>query len=190
MCVLITEEEIKRRVETLASEIIIDYIGKGTTKINFLFILDGSFIFASDLARALSSKGMKLNISSLRIKSYESMVSGNVKIADISNIDLKYKHTLIVDDILDTGNTLKRLAKKLIMKNNIYSFEKIGIYSFEYCCLLRKDHGRCVIDHNSVKYIGFIIPDEFVIGYGLDLDGLYRELPYIRDINEDFRCQL
>lgn len=181
MAILITEQEIKEGVEDLAIKIFYDYLKKDINTINFIFILDGSFIFASDLARSLSKLGMKLNISSLKVYSYEGVKSDEVIIGNTSKVDITYDHTLIVDDILDTGKTLKELWYLFTMK--------LRVKHLEICCLLKKNHDRCILDKGEYKeaikinYIGFNILDQYIIGYGLDYKGLYRELSFIRDLN-------
>ena len=179
--ILITEQEIKEGIEDLSIKIFYDYLKKDVNTINFIFILDGSFIFASDLARCLSNLGMKLNISSLKVYSYEGVRSNEVIIGNTSKVDITYDHTLIVDDILDTGKTLKNLWYLFTMK--------LGVKYLEICCLLKKNHYRCILDKEKYKetikinYIGFRVLDEYIIGYGLDYKGLYRELPFIRDLD-------
>ncbi len=176
--ILITSEEIRIRIKQLANVIFNDYyINKRIKTINLIYILNGAFIFASDLCRELHRKGIDLIIGAIRSKTY---IGTESKIKDPKMIysfdySLEGKDILIVEDILDTGNTINHLEMSLLKQKP---------KSIEYCCLLKKEHNKCVLLNNiNVKYIGFTIPDVFIAGYGLDLDGLYRELPYIIDVN-------
>lgn len=172
---MISSEEIRIRIKQLAFSIFNDYyINKNIKTINFIYILDGAFIFAADLCRELYRKGMSLNIGSLTMKTYVGTESvKNPIINPLLNYSLEGKDVLVVEDILDTGNTINHLEI-------ILSGQKPK--SIEYCCLLKKNHNRCILHSNiDIKYIGFTIPDDFVIGYGLDYNGLYREIPYIKE---------
>lgn len=179
--ITISEDEIVKRIEELSEQIFNDCIKSDIFMINYLFILDGSFMFASDLAKSLSRRGLKLNIQSVKIKSYEGSEQKKCKVKNFRDLKLIDDITLIIDDILDTGNITIALWSKL---------RKIQRASqLKFCFLLKKEHNRCMFSEMKMKetYIGFSIPDEFVIGYGLDYDGFYRELPYIRDIGEQNR---
>lgn len=162
--VLLSEERISELVAELAERINHDYEGKD---ILFVVILKGSAIFAADLLRRLTSN---VSLDFMQASSYgvSSVSSGDVKIKkDIEN-DAKGKHVLIVEDIVDSGNTLFKL-KKLFNERNAASVK--------ICTLLSKPERR---ETDVVcEYVGTEIPDEFVVGYGLDFNEKYRNLPYI-----------
>ena len=160
--VLISREEINRRVEQLGQEISQDYKGR---ELHLVGVLNGAFIFLADLARHLS---IPCQICFLQASSYkEQLVStGNVKL--MHNLDLSGKDVLVVEDIFDTGLTLKHIREDLYVQKPT---------SLEFCDLLNKR----IPDKLSVnvKYIGFEIENRFVVGYGLDYAEKYRELPHI-----------
>ena len=173
----ITEKEIDDIVSKLAREIS-DYFKE--QQINFLYfivILTSSLVFASDLMRKLSRLGIFLQTDAVRAKSYKGKTSGDIKIRvdDFIQIDLNEKHVLIVDDIFDTGETLYHIREQIL---NIYKPKTL-----DFCCLLNKIHERRV-KKIDVRFIGIDIPDEFVVGYGLDYNGKYRELPYLTTIDQ------
>ena len=161
--ILIDEETIKETVNTLAGRINEDYKGRN---IVLLVILKGSFVFAADLARKLD---MDVSMEFMQVSSYGSgsVSSGEIKIIKDAQIDLNGRDVIIAEDIIDSGNTLKALARLL---------QKRGA-NVEICTLLSKPSRREV--HVDVKYTGIEIPDEFVVGYGLDYDEKFRSLPYI-----------
>lgn len=174
--ILITERDIKTRVKQLAEEISNDYKTKNINTINIIYVLSGAFMFTADLCRELHRNGVKTIIGMVRLKTY---VGTEIKIkypqiAHLFDYSLKGKNILIVEDILDTGNTINYLNESMMYYKP---------RSIEYCCLLRKKHNRCILKKNiNVKYIGFTIPDVFAIGYGLDHDEMYRELPFIQKL--------
>ena len=163
---IITELDIKHRIKQLASEIYFDYKQE---KIYFIYILDGAFIFAADLARELSKLDLELVIGSLMIKTYNGIKSVKKPIIRPSfNFSIKDKNVIIIEDILDTGNTLNII---------IQAIQQQKPKNIDICVLLRKKKFR---EFNPiVKYVGFVIKDEFVIGYGLDYNNKYREIPNI-----------
>lgn len=162
--VLLPEERIAELVDSLAERINRDYEGKD---ILFVVILKGSAVFAADLLRHLT---VDVNLDFMQASSYGTGLfsSGNVKIKkDIEN-NAEGKHVLIVEDIVDSGNTLFKL-KKLFQERNAASVK--------ICTLLSKPERR---ETDVVcEYVGEEIPDEFVVGYGLDFNEKYRNLPYI-----------
>lgn len=170
--ILLTEEEIKESIKLLAKRIHEDYTKKEITEIYLLFVLKGSFIFAADLIRELSKLNLKMKIDAIKISSYEGTKSGkiNICLSELLINNLDNKNILIIDDILDTGKTLHTL------KWNIKRYYKPK--SLEFCCLLKKEQKINDV-YLNVNYIGFVIPNRFIVGYGLDYNGLYRELPYI-----------
>ncbi|MGN1059212.1 MAG: hypoxanthine phosphoribosyltransferase [Clostridia bacterium] len=162
--VLLTEEQIAEKVKAMAAEISNFYQGK---EVVLICILKGSITFFSDLARALR---VPVIYDFMCVSSYGSSTvsGGSVRINKDLSVDITGKHVLIVEDILDTGNTLSALLVQLAARRPA---------SLKLCCLLDKPERRT----KPVKadFVGFTIPDEFVIGYGLDYDERYRQLPYV-----------
>ena len=161
--VFISKEQIANRVKEIGALISKDYAGKEVTVIP---LLTGAFMFAADLLREIK---VPVDIQFMATSSYEGTQStGEVKI----NYDLKRsvhgKHVLLVEDIVDTGTTLKTVME--IMKTRKPA-------SIKLASLLYKPARN--IHPVDIDYLGFEIEDKFVIGYGLDYDGRYRELPYI-----------
>ncbi len=159
---LITAEEIQNKVQELAAEISADY---AQTPLHLVGVLKGSFIFLADLARALS---IPCSIYFVHASSYgdRQSSSGIVKIQH--SLNMSNKHVLVIEDILDTGLTLSTIMEEL---------NKQQPASLKVCAFLNKPERRKAdIDGD---YIGFTIPNEFVVGYGLDYGELYRNLPYI-----------
>ena len=173
----ITEEELQLIVKRLANEIYDYFKAKSIDYIYFIIILTSSLVFASDLMRELSKLGMRLRTDTIRAKSYKGKESGilDVKKDDFLQKSLTNKNLLVVDDIYDTGETLHGI-KELIL--DLYKPKML-----EFCCLLNKNTPNKSKDVN-VKFIGVEVPDEFIVGYGLDYDGKYREKPYIITIDQ------
>ena len=162
--VLFSEEQLKRRVREIAAEIEKDYAGK---EIMLISVLRGSFVFMADLCRAID---LPCTIDFMSVSSYGSGTSstGQVQITKDLSGDISGKHILVVEDILDSGNTLSYLLKLL---------EQRKPASIRLCTLLDKPERR--VKPVEVHYSGFTIPDAFVVGYGLDYAEHYRNLPYI-----------
>jgi hypoxanthine phosphoribosyltransferase len=161
---LFSKEKLEQRVKELGAEITRDYKGKDLIVVG---ILKGSFIFMADLVRAID---LPLQIDFLGLSSYgdEQETSGVVKITNDLSKPIDHKHVLIVEDIIDTGLTMKYLLEMLQTRSPS---------SVKICALLEKpENARTKID---IAYKGFAIPNEFVVGYGLDYAGLYRNLGYI-----------
>lgn len=173
----IKEEQIKERINELAQEIYDFFNEKKIDFIYLIFILTSSFVFASDLLRVLSKLGLKIQTDVISVKSYVGVESGDISINpdDIYRHNLNDKNILIVDDILDTGKTLTYIKKQIL--------EAYKPKILEFCCFLEKDKPNRKFDFN-VRFLGFKIPDLFVVGYGLDCDGKLRELPYITEIKQ------
>ena len=162
--VLISEEEINRRVGELAREISRDYAGKELTLVS---VLRGSFVFMADLCRRLD---LTCTVDFMSVSSYGSGTSstGQVQITKDLSSDISGQHLLVVEDILDSGNTLSYLMKLL---------EQRKPASMKICTLLDKPERR--VKPITADYVGFTVPDAFVVGYGLDYAQYYRNLPYI-----------
>ncbi|MDO4564641.1 MAG: hypoxanthine phosphoribosyltransferase [Clostridia bacterium] len=172
--VLITEEQIKKRVEELGEQISRDYQGK---EVILLCILKGACIFFSDLARAMT---IHMQMDFMGISSYgnERKTSGIVRISKDIDSSITDKHVIIAEDIMDSGLTLSHLTKLLSSRNPA---------SMRICCLLDKPERReCDI---TPDYCGFIIPNKFVVGYGLDYCGEYRNLPYVGVLKEEIYAE-
>ena len=172
----ITEEQLKEIVKRLAEDIYNFFKEKQLNSIYFIIILTSSLIFASDLMRELSKLGMKLKTDTIRVKSYKGRESGDLQIKkdDFLQKNLNGKNILIVDDIYDTGETI-HFIKKIIL--DLYRPNVL-----EFCCLLNKIHSNKTKEV-EVKFIGMDVPDVFIVGYGLDYNGRYREVPYITTID-------
>jgi hypoxanthine phosphoribosyltransferase len=160
--VLFTEEQIKRRVQDLGRQISEDY---KVRRLVLVSILRGSVFFATDLARHID---LPLSLDFLSISSYGEDSEGVVRITKDLEENIAGKDVLVIEDIVDTGFTLKYLLRTLAGRNP---------KSLEVCALLDR-RARRIIDID-LKYVGFEIPDKFVIGYGLDYRQRYRNLPYI-----------
>lgn len=162
--VMISEEEIQKIVKGLGEKISADYAGK---EILLVVILKGSLIFAADLMRYIT---VPVKLDFMQASSYGSGMqsSGIINIKKDLENDAAGKHILIIEDIIDSGNTLAKL--KHVLKDR-------GPASVKICSLLSKPSRREM--EVEVEYIGRDIPDEFVVGYGLDFDEKYRNLPYI-----------
>ena len=165
--VLITEQEIDSAVRRLASEIDKDYKGQ-TKRLVMLGILKGSVVFMGDLMKRMQTP---LEIEFMRVSSYGAgtVSSGNIQIhLDINLKNIEACDILIVEDIVDSGRTLSYLVEYLKLK---------GANDVKTVTLLDKPSRRVV--PFTPDYVGMEIPDEFVVGYGLDFDEKYRTLPYI-----------
>ena len=162
--VLFSEEQLKARVAEIARQIDADYAGKDLMLIS---VLRGSFIFMADLCRAIR---LPCTLDFMSVSSYGKGVSssGQVQITKDLSEDISGRNILVVEDILDSGNTLSYLLKVL---------ENRGPASIRLCTLLDKPERR--VKPVEVHYTGFTIPDAFVVGYGLDYAERYRNLPYI-----------
>ena len=166
---LLRKEDIERKVEELAKEIKREYEGKNPILIG---VLKGSFIFLSDLIRRLD---FPLEVDFVEVSSYGmgKGSSGKIRVRKGIRSDIKNRHVLIVEDIVDTGLTTKYLIESLKKKKPA---------SIKLCSLLSKPSRRKV--HVDIDFLGFEIPDKFVVGYGLDFAEKYRNLPYITEVEE------
>ncbi len=159
----ISDKEIEQAVSRLAMEIDGNYRDLNPM---LLVVLNGAFVFAADLARKIS---IPLQLDFIRISSYAGTASsGQVKEHFLWQSSLKNQHVIIIEDIVDTGHTLHHLLDKIKAENPA---------SIEVACLLKKPEAY---QYSTVlKYVGISIPNEFVVGYGLDYDGLGRDLDAI-----------
>lgn len=162
--VLVDEDAIKERLRALGEEISAAYEGRDLAVIA---IINGAIIFVADLIRQLK---LSIQLDCVRVSSYrdETKPIQKPEIIDKVRLDLSGVDVLVIDDILDTGNTLKRVCEIL---------QSMGPSSLKTCVLLDKQTSRSV--HFEADFVGFEIPDEFVVGYGLDFAERYRQLPCI-----------
>ena len=169
--VLLSEAEIQRRVQELADQISSDSSEKG--ELILVGVLKGAFIFLADLSRRLS---IPRSIEFMAVSSYENgdQASSAVRLVMDMRKNIEGKHVLLVEDIVDTGRTLDFLGQLLAARSP---------RSVKTCALVRKPD-RAGPDA-KVDYLGFEIPDRWVVGYGLDYDEQDRTLPYIAAINLD-----
>lgn len=168
--VLYHESTILSRLDELAHRITSDYDGKDLTVVS---ILNGSFIFMADLLRRVP---LALQVDSWSVSSYHGTKSrGQINFRQHQIADVRGRHVLILDDILDSGLTLQAIQERLASES--------GALSIRSCVLLQKQVPR----ETSIQadYVGFEIPNEFVVGYGLDYNEHYRNLPYIGVLKEE-----
>ena len=163
--VLLTEEEVNKKISEVAAQINKDYEGK---EVHLICILKGGVFFTCELAKRLTSP-VSLDFMSVSSYGSDTKSSGVVKIIKDLDEPLEGKNVIIVEDIIDSGRTLAYLIEVLKQRNP---------KNIELCTLLDKPERR-VKKQVQVKYTCFTIPDEFVVGYGLDYDQKYRNLPYI-----------
>ena len=168
--IIFSEEQIKRRVKELAEQINLDYAGKSPLLIG---ILKGCFIFFADLVRSID---LKCEIRFILASSYgfSSISTGNVKVGTELDFEIAGRDVILIEDILDSGITLSAL-RKLLLRNEPESLR--------ICVLLDKpDRRQIPVD---ADYLGFVCPDEFMVGYGLDYAEGYRNLPYIASLKPE-----
>jgi len=162
--VVVTEDELRARVTELGKEITADYAGRPPLLVG---VLKGAFMFMSDLARAID---LPVEFDFMAVSSYGSATktSGVVRIVKDLDLDLTGRHVLLVEDIVDSGLTLAYVRKNLLARNPA---------SLAVCALLVK---RGLQKHDpDLRYVGFHIPPDFVVGYGLDVEERYRNLPSV-----------
>lgn len=168
---LLTEEQVDKRIAELGRQISEDYKGK---TIHMICILKGGAPFMCELAKRITTD---VSLDFMSVSSYGGGTdsSGIVRIVKDLDEPLEGKDVIIVEDIIDSGRTLSHL---------IEIFKKRNPASIKICTLLDKPERR-VVDDVKVDYVGFTVPDEFVVGYGLDYDQKYRNLPYIGIVKFD-----
>ncbi len=167
--VLITKEQIALRVRELAAEITNDHRATegGEAEMTIVPILTGAIIFCGDLIRHIP---IAMKIGLMTVSSYpgRSLQTQGSQVIGQQLVNVKGRHAVIIDDILDSGGTIKAVVPVI---------RALGAQTVKVCVLLRKD--RPAAKEVDVDYVGFEIPDEFVVGYGLDYNDLYRNLPDI-----------
>ncbi len=166
--VLIPTPKLRGRVRSLGRKIVRDFAGRD---LHLVTVMKGGLFFLTDLARAIDRP---LSLDCLGISSYAGQSQGTVRITKDLDDDIQGRHVLIVEDIIDTGLTLAYIRRNLLLRQPA---------SLTICTLLDRPYRRIVdID---VAYVGFTVPDEFVVGYGLDWRGRYRNLPYIATLHPE-----
>jgi len=167
--VLISQYQIMARIKEMAEQITRDHLlpGDPASEITIVPILTGAMIFCGDLIRQLP---MKMKIGLMTVSSYpgQSLRTQGSQLVGQQLGDIHGRHVLLVDDILDSGGTIQLVVRLL---------RDLGAASVKVCVLLRKD--RPTAKQTQADYVGFEIPDEFVVGYGLDYNDYYRNLPDI-----------
>lgn len=161
---LIGEDEIRRKVAELGAAISKKYLEE---RLAVIAISNGAIPFVADLIRAIT---IPMRVDTVSAQSYVGdQSSGDVAIDDQLKIDIQDARALVVDDILDTGRTLSKIVERLRARHQPLDVKT---------CVLLDKPSRRVVDIKA-DYVGFVIPDKFVVGYGLDYDEYYRNLPYI-----------
>ena len=166
---LLSKEQIQSKVLELADKISRDYLGKELLAVG---ILKGSFMFFADLVRAIR---VPITIDFVIASSYLKTTStGEIKVFYNIREEISNKHVLLIDDIVDTGVSLNFIRENVLSKSPA---------SLKICAFLDKKERR--VTDVPIDYIGFEIPDKFVVGYGLDYDNKYRNLPYISTFKKE-----
>lgn len=166
---IVTQEEMRARIKELGKQIAADYAGKDFVLVG---VLKGAYAFYADLARAIR---IPMRVDFLIVTSYgsQSKTSGKVKVITELTEDIKGKDVLLVEDIVDSGLTVQYLIKTLAKKHKPKSIK--------VCTLLSKPERRTI--DVPLDYVGFKIPNKYVVGYGLDYQQKYRNLPYLAELN-------
>ncbi|CAN5909264.1 hypoxanthine phosphoribosyltransferase [soil metagenome] len=162
--VIVSAADLEARVRELGAEIAADYTGRAPLLVG---VLKGAFVFMADLSRRID---LPVEFDFMAVSSYGNATksSGVVRIVKDLDLDLSDRHVLIVEDIIDSGLTLAYLRKNLLARNPA---------SVEVCALLVRDGPQKT--ELDLRYVGFEIPPDFVVGYGLDVAERYRNLPYV-----------
>jgi hypoxanthine phosphoribosyltransferase len=162
--IVVSEEQLQSRIRELGKEITADYDGRPPLLVG---VLKGAFVFMADLARSID---LHVEFDFMAVASYGAATksSGVVRIVKDLDADLTNRHVLVVEDIVDSGLTLAYLKRNLLARHPA---------SLEVCALLVKQGLQR--DDLDLKYVGFTIPPDFVVGYGLDAGEKYRNLPYV-----------
>jgi len=166
---LISQQELNRRIKDLGRRISEDYQDRDVVMIG---VLKGAFAFFADLVRAIH---VPVELDFLVVSSYQSAKStGRVKVISDLTVEIKGQDVIVVEDIVDSGLTLSFLKKKLLMRHP---------NSLRVCALLDKPARRTI--NVPIEYVGFTVPDKYVVGYGLDYQNRYRNLPYIAVLDKE-----
>ena len=166
--VLYSMEELQTRIREMGNQISEDYKGN---EIVIVSILKGAIFYTVDLMKNLD---LEVVLDFMKVSSYEGTEStGTINIKQDLTMDIEGKHVLIVEDIIDTGRTLKKLKEELLKRNPA---------SLKITCLMDKKERRVV--ELDADYVCFDIPNKFVVGYGFDIDDKYRNIPYVGYIEE------
>lgn len=169
--ILLTKEQIADRVTSLGSEIAKTYADQDDLIV--VGVLKGSFIFLADLVRAISSPRLKIEF--IGVRSYEGTTSTYThRVTSNLTADISGKNVLLVEDIIDTGETIDYLLDLFKGRNP---------RSVKVCTFLSKPD--CHRMRHTIDFVGFEIAPEFVVGYGLDVDGYFRELPHVAVVDQD-----
>jgi hypoxanthine phosphoribosyltransferase len=166
--VVVSAEQISARIDELARDVAADYVD--VDELLLVGVLKGAFVFMADFARALGRQSRRVELEFMAVSSYGQAAtsSGVVRILKDLDRDIAGKHVIVVEDVVDSGLTLSWLLRYLASR---------AAASVQVVALLRKpDAARVNLD---VRYVGFDISNEFVVGYGLDYSERYREVPYI-----------
>ena len=168
---LLSEEQVTKRIKEMAEVINKDYADK---EVHLICILKGSVFFTTELAKYIT---VPLTMDFMSVSSYGNKTESSGRVRIVKDLDegLEGKDVILIEDIIDSGNTLSFLQEMLWTKKP---------NSLKLCTLLDKPDRR-VVDGIKVDYVGFVIPDEFVVGYGLDYMQRYRNLPYIGVVHLD-----
>jgi hypoxanthine phosphoribosyltransferase len=166
---IVTQEQMRSRIRELGRQISADYTGKDLVLVG---VLKGAYAFFADLARAIR---IPVRVDFIIVTSYgsQSKTSGKVKLVTELTEDIKDKDVLLIEDIVDSGLTVQYLTKALAKRKP---------KSIKVCTLLSKPERRVV--NVSLQYIGFRIPNQYVVGYGLDYQQQYRNLPYLAVLDQ------
>ncbi|CAF0851674.1 unnamed protein product [Didymodactylos carnosus] len=168
---LFSETEIRLKVQELALRIEHD---ANNRPIVFIVVLNGAFIFASDLIRYIQNDNIQLDTICTSLYKNDMIASGHVKLRKDIDLNLQEHYVVLIEDIIDTGRTLKYLSE--------YIMNKYKPYCLKICTLLDKPSRRFV--DLKADYVGFTIDDLFVVGYGIDCCEKYRQLPYISYVEQ------
>jgi hypoxanthine phosphoribosyltransferase len=169
---IVTQEEMRARIRELGKQITADYTGKDFVLVG---VLKGAYAFYADLARAIRIP-MRVDFLIVTSRGLRAKTSGKVKLITSLTEDIKDKDVLLVEDIVDSGLTVQHLVKTLTKKKP---------RSIKVCTLLNKPDSRTI--NVPIDYVGFKIPNKYVVGYGLDYQQKYRNLPYLAvlDVEEE-----
>jgi hypoxanthine phosphoribosyltransferase len=169
---IVTQEEMRARIRELGKQITADYAGKDFVLVG---VLKGAYAFYADLARAIRIP-MRVDFLIVTSRGHRAKTSGKVKLITELTEDIKDKDVLLVEDIVDSGLTVQHLLKTLTKKKP---------RSIKVCTLLNKPDSRTI--NVAIDYVGFKIPNKYVVGYGLDYQQKYRNLPYLAvlDVEEE-----